>query len=81
MWRIASMLILGLDRIRRTLPPRSWRPGSIRSCIAPFMPRSVLGIGKVRLGAERDGGYVMLDHFDRVTAAISIGISSRRSVA
>lgn len=37
---------------------------------------SVVGQKKTRIGAENDGGYVMLDDFSEVGAAYSIGISN-----
>jgi hypothetical protein len=40
-----------------------------------FTPRSVVGVGKVRVGNRTgDGGYVMLDDFEGVVGALSAGI-------
>ena len=38
-------------------------------------PSDVRGVRKVRLGREGDGGYVMLDDFEGIVAAYSLGIS------
>jgi hypothetical protein len=37
-------------------------------------PRAAVGARKVRIGADSDGGYVMLDDFGGVETALSIGI-------
>ena len=38
-------------------------------------PHQVAGLDKIRLGRFFDGGYVMLDSFDKVEAAYSLGIN------
>ena len=40
-----------------------------------FEPKQVVGFGKIRLGRDFDGGYVMVDDFAGVRAALSCGIS------
>ena len=42
--------------------------------LARLRPMRPVGRGKLRLGQDRDGGYVMLDDFGGITAAYSIGI-------
>lgn len=38
-------------------------------------PQDLVGVNKVRLGRPNDGGYVMLDLFNGIEAAYSIGIN------
>jgi hypothetical protein len=38
-------------------------------------PKTVEGFNKIRVGAEGDGGYVMLDDFEHLDAAYSLGIN------
>jgi hypothetical protein len=38
-------------------------------------PYKVDGVGKVRLGSPNDGGYVCLDDFSQIDAALSLGIA------
>ncbi|WP_267360786.1 MULTISPECIES: FkbM family methyltransferase [unclassified Methylobacterium] len=38
-------------------------------------PVDVVGLGKVRVGRNNDGGYVMIDDFEGITDAYSLGIS------
>jgi hypothetical protein len=40
-----------------------------------FMPKRVVGYKKIRLGRDFDGGYVHVDDFSGVGAAVSLGIS------
>lgn len=40
-----------------------------------MVPCKANGFGKVRLGNKHDGGYVCLDDFDGIEAALSLGIS------
>ena len=42
-------------------------------------PKEVLGKNKVRIGAEGDGGYVLLNDFENIKFAYSFGISSEIS--
>lgn len=42
--------------------------------LSRLSPVSVAGFEKVRIGGEGDGGYVMLDDFEGVEAAYSLGI-------
>jgi hypothetical protein len=44
--------------------------------LKPLKPMQVVGIGKIRVGESRDGGYVMLDDFAGIAAAYSFGIGS-----
>ncbi len=39
-------------------------------------PVTVNGFGKIRVGKEHDGGYIMLDDFAGIEAAYSIGINN-----
>ncbi|MEE7459900.1 hypothetical protein MFUR16E_00340 [Methylobacterium fujisawaense] len=40
-----------------------------------LVPMDVVGLGKVRIGRDNDGGYVMIDDFGGIAAAYSLGIS------
>lgn len=40
-----------------------------------FEPKQVVGFSKARIGREHDGGYIMVDDFADVGAALSFGIS------
>jgi len=61
-----------VERIERTLRPTL--RADVKSALAPLTPFSVAGFRKVRIGAAHDGGYVMVDHFEGITAALSLGI-------
>jgi Methyltransferase FkbM domain len=43
--------------------------------VRAFVPRKVVGFEKVRLGRDSDGGYIHVDDFSGVEAALSFGIS------
>lgn len=49
--------------------------GRVRAILRLIEPRDAIGVRKVRLGNPHDGGYVMLDDFDGIAAAYSLGIS------
>jgi hypothetical protein len=40
-----------------------------------FAPKKVVGFSKVRVGRDSDGGYIHIDDFSGVRAALSLGIS------
>lgn len=40
-----------------------------------FTPKKVVGYKKIRIGCDHDGGYVHIDDFSGVGAALSLGIS------
>jgi Methyltransferase FkbM domain len=42
--------------------------------LALLAPRQAAGMRKVRVGTSRDGGYVMLDDFQGIDVALSLGI-------
>jgi hypothetical protein len=42
-------------------------------------PMKVLGKNKIRIGNKQDGGYVLLDDFDKIKFAYSLGISEEIS--
>ena len=42
-------------------------------------PMKVLGKNKIRLGNKHDGGYILLDDFDQIKIAYSLGISNETS--
>ena len=46
----------------------------IRNGLGFLEPRSVVDFHKIRVGAEYDGGYVMLDDFVGISMALSLGI-------
>jgi hypothetical protein len=39
-----------------------------------LMPMAAKGVGKVRVGCDGDGGYVMLDDFRNINSCYSVGI-------
>jgi hypothetical protein len=43
--------------------------------VRAFVPKKVVGFEKVRLGRDSDGGYIHVDDFSGVEAALSFGIS------
>jgi hypothetical protein len=61
----------------RAYPSWIWNPGEaarVRSILSLIQPQSVQGATKRRVGRDFDGGYVMLDSFDGIAAALSLGI-------
>ncbi len=50
-----------------------------RGLMAPLQPWTAKGRGKIREGGANDGGYVMLDDFDGIDTAISLGIGKEVS--
>lgn len=46
----------------------------LHEVLALLLPHQAAGFDKVRLGNDRDGGYVMLDDFAGIAAALSLGI-------
>jgi Methyltransferase FkbM domain len=59
------------------LPSWFWASESgarVRGLLRPLRPWSIRDYKKIRLGKDFDGGYVMIDDFDGVRAAISAGI-------
>lgn len=48
----------------------------IKNNFALLKPKSVFGFQKIRVGAEYDGGYVMLDDFAKISKALSFGIGN-----
>ncbi|WP_419827785.1 hypothetical protein [Sphingomonas sp.] len=46
-----------------------------KSFLRPLRPYELVGTPRVRLGRNFDGGYIMLDRFDGVQAAYSLGIN------
>ena len=50
-----------------------------REVFRQIVPKSVVGFGKKRFGGDADGGYVMVDHFDGVAAAYSLGVQEEVS--
>ncbi|HEX2941859.1 MAG TPA: FkbM family methyltransferase [Rhodopila sp.] len=47
---------------------------SVLATLRLLRPQAVIGIGKRRIGGSHDGGYVMLDDFDGIDIAYSLGI-------
>ena len=59
-------------------PSWIWTPESadrVRSLLALLAPAAIPGTAKLRIGRDLDGGYVMLDDFAGIAAALSLGIS------
>jgi hypothetical protein len=48
---------------------------AIREVLRLMRPHRVVGRQKVRLGNDTDGGYVMIDDFDGLDVALSLGIN------
>jgi hypothetical protein len=48
-----------------------WQIRRTFNCISPY---DIAGKRKLRIGGMRDGGYVMLDGFDHIHAAYSLGV-------
>ena len=42
--------------------------------VALLKPQRARGMDKIRIGSNRDGGYVMLDDFSGIDAALSLGV-------
>jgi hypothetical protein len=47
--------------------------GAVRDFLTFLEPRSVAKFRKIRVGADHDGGYVMLDDFTGIATALSLG--------
>lgn len=47
----------------------------VHSFLKPLRPYDLVGASRIRLGKSFDGGYVMLDRFEGVQAAYSLGIN------
>ncbi|UZW55074.1 hypothetical protein NUH86_16630 [Sphingobium sp. JS3065] len=47
----------------------------VRSALSLLRPHDVRGARKIRVGRPFDGGYIMIDAFDEVEAAFSLGIN------
>lgn len=66
----------------RLFPSAPWSAeaaGKVLATLAWLSPTAVQGVGKVRVGRDQDGGYVMLDDFAGVTTALSLGIGDDAS--
>jgi hypothetical protein len=47
---------------------------AVRDLLGPLRPHRAVGHDKIRIGASHDGGYVMLDDFTGIHAAIGCGV-------
>lgn len=59
-------------------PASSWGPEAsarVQRILAALNPVSVVGVAKLRVGRDHDGGYVMLDDFRGIGCAVSAGIA------
>ena len=64
-----------LYRSIHTGPPlRGKDMARFKGVLALLEPRSVVGFNKVRVGGNHDGGYVMIDDFAGISAALSLGV-------
>ncbi len=62
----------------RLFPSHIWEPeqaSRVRAMLDLLRPASARGFGKVRIGRDWDGGYVMLDDFAGLEGALSLGIA------
>lgn len=57
------------------LPSYSETGDRLKRIYSFIAPKKVKGINKIRLGNANDGGYVCLDYFKGVKAALSLGIN------
>jgi len=48
----------------------------LKNNLALLRPQSAIGIRKIRIGAEYDGGYVMLNDFANISKVLSLGIGN-----
>jgi hypothetical protein len=67
-----------VERDLRLLSAEMYFPRKIselRALFALLRPMKAIGINKIRVGAKNDGGYVMLDDFNSVSGAYSLGIA------
>ena len=67
-----------LNQQGRLFPSNIWEPAvgeRVRATLSLLSPEEVEGVGKLRVGRDFDGGYVMLDDFAGITAALSLGIA------
>jgi hypothetical protein len=55
------------------------RSVNIFNALALLRPYDILGFRKTRIGRQGDGGYVLLDDFDTVSAIYSVGIGDEVS--
>jgi len=60
----------------RSIAGSAGEQAAILDLLSCLTPRRVVGVDKVRLGREGDGGYVLLDDFVGVSAALSFGIET-----
>jgi glycosyltransferase involved in cell wall biosynthesis len=51
----------------------------VRDFVALLEPHSVANFKKIRVGSDHDGGYVMLDDFMGIVAALSFGVDNEVS--
>ena len=62
----------------RMLPSWPWSPETasrVRAILAPLAPAAAREVAKIRVGRAFDGGYIMLDDFAGIGAALSLGIA------
>jgi|GEM_PF-598672 len=66
----------------RLLPSNLFDPETtlhVRDTLALLRPVGAQGMDKLRVGRDHDGGYIMLDDFGRIGAAVSLGIADDAS--
>jgi hypothetical protein len=71
-----------LRRQARIFPSFDWSVETcirVRSILKILTPYGVSGVDKIRVGRDFDGGYVMLNSFDGITHALSLGIGNDTS--
>jgi Methyltransferase FkbM domain len=61
------------------LTPTDGELACVTALVALIKPHDVTGHHKVRLGGDHDGGYVMLDDFEAVETALSLGVGADAS--
>ncbi len=75
--RDRKALAAQLEILRSIAKPLTNSPVAIRricSIARLLRPQRALGHGKVRLGGPHDGGYICLDDFEGIVAALSFGV-------
>jgi hypothetical protein len=76
-----------ISRIEKDLAPAgdglaSWSSelqGRVRRIFSPLRPWALYGLEKVRLGADRDGGYIVPGDWKKISRLLSLGVGPENS--
>jgi hypothetical protein len=77
----------GMARLEENLAPTgdglaAWSPviqTRVRRLFSLLQPHALVGLGKVRLGGQADGGYVVPEDWGRVSSLFSLGVGPDNS--